>query len=289
MGGRKNEEIDERLTLSVWQDASEVYKGRISLIFSNATLGLSLVMLILFLFLRPMVAWWVAVGIFTAYCGGLIFLPMFGVTLNVLSTFGFLLVIGIVVDDAIVVGESIHQRVEEGLPPIDSAIFGTQLVLKPVIFAVLTTMIAFAPWMFINQVTAQIFKHITLVIIFALTFSLIESLLILPAHLAHMKPVNRNNPVSATQQLFADSILWLARHVYRPTIRFAISWRYPTVVFFMALFAFSCAMVQTGHVGQSFNPDIENDEIRIEIDLASGTSFDTALAVLKHVQEKQKR
>jgi multidrug efflux pump subunit AcrB len=151
---------------------------------SNFVTGLILVMITLFLFLRPSIAFWVGIGVAVAFAGGLALLPLFNVSLNMISTFAFLLVIGVIVDDAIIVGEAIHAKTEDGESGVEAAISGTAMVVKPVIFAVFTTAIFFAPWMFLSGSTSEFTRAISLVVIMALIFSLTESLLILPAHLA---------------------------------------------------------------------------------------------------------
>ena len=209
------------VTMTLWDDASVVYSGRIETIGKNFFSGLVLVFLTLFLFLRPKIAFWVSVGIATAFAGGLAFLPMLGVSFNMISTFAFLLVIGVIVDDAIIVGEAIHTHTENGETGLVAAIGGTNMVTKPVIFAVLTTMIFFAPWMFLSGGTSEFTRAISLVVIMALVFSLIESLLILPAHLAHLKPVNPQNPITKFQTRIANSLVWFAENMYRPAMTFA--------------------------------------------------------------------
>ena len=204
---QKNVELGDEAQIYVWFDTSDIYFGRMQLVSSNAVVGLILVLIILLLFLRPSVAFWVTVGIAVSFAGAFIFMPMAGVSLNILSLFAFLLVIGVVVDDAIIVGESIHNEVEEGKHKgVDAAIIGTQLVAKPVLFAVLTTMIAFSPWLFIGGGTAQFTKHITLTVIFALTFSLVESFFILPSHLAHMKPQNQSGVYYRMQRVLPKAL-----------------------------------------------------------------------------------
>ena len=145
-------------------------------------------------------------------------MPMMGVSWNVLSTFAVLLVIGVIVDDAIVVGENIHREVESGRREgLDAAIVGTQMVLKPVVFGVLTTIIAFAPWALLTGPTRSFTQQITFVVIASLIFSIIECMFILPAHLAHMKredPANRGW-LSRSQARIADSLIWFANHVYK--------------------------------------------------------------------------
>ncbi|MCR9267742.1 MAG: efflux RND transporter permease subunit, partial [Alphaproteobacteria bacterium] len=172
---RKSAELPEGVQMSVWWDNSEMYTGRMETIRNSALVGGVLVLIVLFLFLRPMVAIWVTVGIFIAFGGAFLILPMMGVTLNMLSLFAFLLVIGIVVDDAIVVGENIHDRVERGEPGLTASIVGTQMVAKPVIFAVITTIMMFSPWMLLSGPEVQFTRQISLVVIAALAFSLIES------------------------------------------------------------------------------------------------------------------
>ena len=132
-------------------------------------------------FLRPIVAFWCSVGILTSFAGTFIFLPSYDVSLNVISLFAFLLVIGIVVDDAIIIGENIHAEHEKGRRGADAAIMGAYLVSKPVFFAVMTTMIAFLPWLFLSGWQVQFVRNISIIVLFALAFSLIEAFLILPA------------------------------------------------------------------------------------------------------------
>jgi multidrug efflux pump subunit AcrB len=184
----------------------------------SALLGLVLVLGILVLFLRPIVAFWVTIGIATAFAGAFLVLPMIGLTLNFLSLFAFLIVIGVVVDDAIIVGENIHARVERGEQGLTAAVVGTQMVAKPVVFAVITTMMAFAPWMLLSGPEVQFTRQISLVVIAALGFSLIEALLILPAHLAHIKPQKTDGffgPFIKFQAMIADSLIAFAHACVR--------------------------------------------------------------------------
>ena len=187
--GQVNEWIDSKqgqlpagVELFSLQDAADAYQSRMSLIFDAAWMGLLLVMLILLLTLRFTVALWVTVGIAISFVGAFIFLPVVDVSINFLSTFAFLLVLGIVVDDAIVVGESIHHHREDlGLEAQKAAIVGASAVARPVIFAVLTTVVAFAPWAFLSGPQSEFLRHLSAVIAFALAFSLIEAFCILPA------------------------------------------------------------------------------------------------------------
>lgn len=287
---RKAQEMPDGVSLSLWWDNSELYEGRMNTIMNSAIIGGGLVLIVLFLFLRPIVAFWVTVGIFTAFGGAFLLLPMMGVTLNMLSLFAFLLVIGIVVDDAIVVGENIHDRVERGERGLTAAVVGTQMVAKPVIFAVITTIMMFSPWMLITGPTVQFTKQISLVVIAALTFSLIESLLILPAHLGHLKPQSNKGffgPLIAVQRAIAHSLIMFARLIYRPLAKFSIRNRYATVVGFIGIFAVAITLMSTNRVGSVFMPQIENETIQVTIQLAEGTPWSRTEQVRQQLDDAQ--
>ncbi|MEM7671336.1 MAG: efflux RND transporter permease subunit, partial [Pseudomonadota bacterium] len=268
----KQAELPEGVELELLFTLEEFYDGRMRIVSENAVYGLILVLIILMLFLRPVVAFWVAAGIGVSFIGTFIFMPMVGVSLNMLSLFGLLLVIGIVVDDALVVGESITRQVEIGRTGVDAAIVGTQIVLKPVVFAVLTTMLAFAPFLFIGGMFRAFLAAISWTIILALTFSLIESFLILPAHLSHLKPPAEKGLIRF-QRRFADGLLWFADRFYRPLIQLAIHARMMTIAVFLGFFALSVALVAQGWIPLRFDPDIENDFIQMNVSMQEGTSW----------------
>ncbi len=269
--------LPEAINISILWDDSETFKARMDTIGNAALMGGILVLIVLILFLRPIVAFWVTIGIFTAFAGGIMLLPLFGVSFNVLSLFAVLLVIGVIVDDAIIVGENIHREVETGRRQgVDAAIIGTQLVVKPVMFGVLTTIIAFLPWAYLTGPERNFTEQITFVVVCALTFSLIESMLILPAHLAHLKPQNFDGPggsLMKIQRAIADSLLWFANNVYKPFLELAIKFRYATVAIFASLFILATQLVGNNYVPFRFMPQIEGDLIRVEIELPDGTPF----------------
>lgn len=273
---RKNQELPDTVQLSEWWDGADQFNSQLLVIGNSALLGLGLVLVILILFLRPIVAFWVTVGIAVAFAGALMVLPMLGITLNFLSLFAFLIVIGVVVDDAIIVGENIHNRVERGESGLTAAILGVQMVAKPVVFAVITTMMAFAPWMLLSGPEVQFTRQISLVIIAALAFSLIESLLILPAHLAHIGPQKQTGalaPLLKVQAAIADSLTWFARNIYARVLTLAIRQRYATITVFVGVFALSIVLMATGRVPARFMPEIESDLIRVNITLSEGTPW----------------
>lgn len=280
--------LPEGVTIDILWDDSETFNARMDLIVTSALMGAFLVLLVLVLFLRPAVAFWVTVGIMTAFAGAVMLMPMFGVSWNILSTFAVLLVIGVIVDDAIIVGENIHKEVESGRREgIDAATFGTQLVLKPVIFGVLTTIIAFLPWAFLTGPTRMFTQQISFVVVAALTFSIIESMFILPNHLAHLKKQRFDGPMGGFMKLqrrVADSLLWFADNIYRPVLEFAIRFRYATVAFFFSLFGIAATMQGTGVVPFAFMPEIEADLIQVNIQMPDGTPYERLLEVRDQLQ-----
>ncbi|MGL6159785.1 efflux RND transporter permease subunit [Microbulbifer sp.] len=290
----RSETLPPGARLTLWTDNAEEFKGRMATIGNSALLGLILVLLVLVLTLRPKVAFWVAAGIAIAYAGTFVLLPSVGVSLNMLSTFAFLLVLGIVVDDAIVVGESIHtesHNPEHQHPggSVDAAILGTQLVAKPVIFAVVTTIFAFLPWIFISGSTSEFTRHITWVVVLALVFSLIESLFILPAHLSNLKPRTRLGRFARIQKRIADGIVYFAQNHYRRIGQWAVDRRYLTLSIFISALMIGFGVFGSGWVKKSFMPEIESDQIVVNVVMPDGAPYSRALEVLAQLQDAEKR
>ena len=273
----KNKELPPGIELSMWFDGSKVFDARMNLIGSNALLGMILVLIILVLFLRPAVAFWVTAGILVSFTGAIAIMPYLGVSLNMISTFAILLVIGIVVDDAIVVGESIHFHVEHGMTKTRGAIAGTNMVVKPVFFAVITTIMTFMPWMLLSGPMVSFTRQITLVVIAALAFSLIEAFFLLPAHLAHLKPlkpIEEAGMFSRFQRSMADGLTNFARRFFRPFIALIIKFRYATLCTFMGLMILSFGILKAGLAKVEMIPNPEGDMIQTTISFPEGTSFE---------------
>jgi multidrug efflux pump subunit AcrB len=285
----RQETLPEGAMLTLWTDNAEDFKGRMATIGSSAAIGLALVLIFLVLTLRPIVALWVAAGIATAYAGAFVFLPSVGVSLNMLSTFAFLLVLGIVVDDAIVVGEGIHTEAHNNGGGVSSAIAGAQLVAKPVIFGVLTTIMAFMPWLFLSGSTSEFTRHITWVVILALMFSLVESLWILPSHLAGMKP--RKDELLGWfghfQKGISDGIIHFAHKRYRKIGQFAVDRRYLTASVFITALVVGIGLFNTGWVKKSFMPEMESDEIIVNVVMPEGAPYSRALEILAQLQKAE--
>lgn len=274
------------LSLTLWQDDADIYKARMATIGKSAYLGLGLVFLLLILTLRPAVALWVTVGIGIAFVGTFALLPPTSVSLNIISTFGFLLVLGIVVDDAIVVGESIHEQTQRLGGGTEGAIEGAALVAKPIIFAVLTTMIVFAPWFFLSGAAAQLTQQLSIVITVALCISLIEAFFILPTHLRKLRPRHPTQlgRLATLQNNIALSISSFADTRYRHWVGDILENRYATVASFVALLLISLGIFNNGWVASSFTPEVEGEQIWIDIDLPTGTPFARSLDVIQKLE-----
>ncbi|MFT5482790.1 MAG: multidrug efflux pump subunit AcrB [Halieaceae bacterium] len=281
------ERMPEGVTLSIWFDSSDLYESRMETLGKSSFYGLILVFIILMLSLRPTVALWVTGGIAVAFVGSFILLPGAGVSINVLSTFAFLLVLGIVVDDAIVVGESIHEFSEKNGGGLDSAVAGAQAVAKPVVFAVLTTMTAFMPWFFLTGDDVQLTRQITVVIVAALLISLVEALFILPAHLRQLGPRRSHGRFIDLQSKVADGIVSFARGTYRRSLDLALDHRYLTTSIFIMFFVISMGVFSSGWVKFSFMPEIDGDQIFVNVEMPVGSPYSRALEVLAQLQEAE--
>lgn len=281
--------LPEGVSLKLWFDTADIYNSRMDLITESSVIGLGLVFIVLLLTLRPKVALWVSAGIGVAFLGAFALLPANDVSINIISTFAFLLVLGIVVDDAIVVGESIHHHNSLGMSGEQAAIEGTFSVSRPVIFAVLTTIVAFAPWLFVSGVDAQVTRQLSLVISLALVFSLIEAFFILPAHLRHIEPRKNLKGLSKQQQNFAHWIVDFAEKRYRPFLTACVNKRYTTTMVFVSGFIISMGLFSSGWVKFFFMPQVESDQIYINVTMPNGTPYDRALEVLDQLQRAEKQ
>ena len=281
---KRRDSLPKGASLTLWTDNAVDFKSRMATIGSSAAMGLVLVMIVLVLTLRPIVAFWVAVGIATAYAGAFVLLGPIGISLNMLSTFAFLLVLGIVVDDAIVVGEGIHSEANRIGGGVNASIAGAQLVAKPVVFGVITTILAFLPWLFVSGGTSEFTRHITWVVILALGFSLVESLLILPSHLSSMKPRQNLKGFGKFQKRIADSILNFSENHYRGIATWALDRRYLTTSIFIGILVIGFGLFGTGWVKKAFMPDIESDQIIVNVVMPEGAPYSRALWILAQLQ-----
>ncbi|MGQ9426941.1 efflux RND transporter permease subunit [Gilvimarinus sp. F26214L] len=270
--------------VELWRDNTLMFQDRMNLLMENSLSGLLLVFVVLVLFLRPVLAVWVCVGISIAFMGCLWLLPYLGVSLNMISLFGFLLVLGIVVDDAIIVGESIYSRYEHGLRSTSAAASGTRMVSKPVLFAVISTMVFFAPMLFVPGQMGTMSAPIGIIVILCLAFSLFESLLILPSHLSHLKPERKSRfaPINHLSELRGKISAGLQRVVdgyYQPFLSRALRNSGLTLACFTVAFFLSLAVFVGGWLRVSFAPIIQADQIDAQVTLGEGVPFSETRAV----------
>lgn len=266
------------LSMSVADDGARILQGRIDTLMRNARSGLLLVLLCLTLFLAPRLAFWVSAGIPIAFLGALWIMPSADVSLNLVSLFAFILVLGILVDDSIVVGENVHRRRRLGDDPMTAAVEGTREVATPVTFGVLTTVVAFAPLLMVEGASGVIWRQIPVVVIAALLFSLVKCYLVLPAHLAH--PGRFRLPVPARwrgerslSERVGGALERAIERFYRPALEAALRARYAVLAAGVAAIVVCVSAIAGGWIRFTFFPPVENDEIVATFELPPGTPF----------------
>ncbi|MCG3885388.1 efflux RND transporter permease subunit [Photobacterium leiognathi] len=276
--------------LDSWGDMSHYLEGRLNMMLSNMFYGGILVFIILALFLDIRVAFWVILGIPFCFLGTLLFMPtpLVAVSINLISLFGFILVLGIVVDDAIVVGESVYSEVEDKGQSIDNVIAGANKVAIPATFGVLTTMAAFIPMLISDAPRTEFFKAIAWVVLLCLTFSLIESKLILPAHLARARLAqgkSRTNALSRLKQRFNLAVDRFINQGYRRFISVCIVHRYSVLATFSGILMLAIALVASGQLRWVFFPNLPSDYIQVNVDMNISSSDENNAKVAAQIEE----
>ncbi len=297
----KRSELPAGVELAIWGDRSDDLNQRLTTVLGSALGGLALVLLLLTLFLQFRLAIWVAIGIPIAILGTLIFFPILGLTVNSLSLIGFILVLGILVDDGIVIAERIHTHQQRGGDPTEAAISGAQEVAIPVIFGVLTTMIAFTPLVLIPGRMGGFFGALAWTVIIALFFSIVESQLILPSHLDHShrrrlrqrareallgkakEPGTRlrDKPVQALERL--------SQKIYQPLLRWAIDWRYTTVAVALGALILAGGVVASGRIVFQFFPAIARDQLQATLTMPYGTPVAETERIVQRIEASANR
>ena len=267
-------------------DRSEVYKQRLELLLKNAFMGLALVLILLGLFLEWRLAFWVTMGIPISFLGGLIVLWAMGVSINMVSMFAFIVALGIVVDDAIIAGENIYEYRTRGMSLTEAAVRGAQDVAVPVTFSILSNVVAFLPLYFVPGMMGKIWKTIPLVVITVFIISLVESLLILPAHLAHDDEEDEDAPDQAAEGLATHgaapeehapsgaidaAVAWFIESAYAPLLGASVRWRAATVGIAVASLILTIGYVRGGRIGTELMPRTESDEARVSVVLPVGS------------------
>lgn len=270
-----NTTLPPSVEVKVSYDRTEDYQERINLLRFNGTVGLILVLLALGLLLELRVAFWTAIGIPVSILGSLILLPLMNASVNMISLFGFIVTLGIVVDDAVVVGEDIFHKTSQGMARMEAAVAGVREMAIPVIFAVGTNIIAFLPLLFVPGESGRFFNILPSVIIAVFTVSLVEALLILPSHLAFSRKRPRTDSLFShfdrAQTRFRLKIDAAMERLYHPILAMALRFRYITLAVFASSFLVLLAYLFSGRVNFTFNPAIENDYIQGEIEMPTGT------------------
>jgi len=271
----KRGEFPETLQISYWNDSSAIFQSRMDLLKKNAALGLILVLIILGLFLEIRLALWVMLGIPISFFGAMLVMPALGVSINMISLFAFILALGILVDDAIVVGESIFEHRQRGKPFAQAAKDGVLEVSVPVIFSILTTVAAFSPLLFISGTMGKFMKSIPLVVISLLMVSLIECLFVLPAHLSTGKKGRQRGAVLGFIENLRKRIsVYLNNFISGPYHRFlkrCLSYRYVVLSVGITLMLLTVGVVRGGFIKFGFMPDVEGDIINVSLRMPPGT------------------
>ncbi len=268
--------LPDAIELTVWNDSSRYFKDRLATLQRNGLMGLSLVFILLLLFLRPAIACWVAVGIATSFIATLFVLPAFNTSINVITLFAFILVLGIVVDDAIIIGENIHRVQTRGNWGVEGVKIGTREMSAPVFFAVMTSVIVFIPMLFLPGDFAAFMVPIATIPIIALLFSLLESLLILPAHLSHLKPEKTRSFLPVLQRgrrRIARGLDVFLVTAYRPFIRRCLHHRFLTIASFCSVFLVVLSLFLGGWVRYSPMPYVPIEFIQARVTMPVGTPF----------------
>ncbi|MBT8341949.1 MAG: efflux RND transporter permease subunit, partial [Desulfatitalea sp.] len=279
------------LSVDLRNDRSENYRQRLGLLMKNGFMGLGLVFLLLALFLEPRLAFWVSLGIPISFLGSFYLLPVGDVSINMISMFAFIVTLGIVVDDAIVVGENIYNERRKGSPWFTAAVKGAQDIAVPVIFSVLTNMVAFVPMLFVPGAMGKIFRLVPVVVISVFSISLIESLLILPAHLGHQKQRRTWGPLNAlamAQQRFSNAFIRNVRTKYGPLLALVLRWRYVSMGIGVAILLISIGYIRSGRLGFELFPKIESDFARVTATLPFGSAFQKTAVVERRLVEAAK-
>lgn len=282
----KQESLPQGLTMTYWRDRSTSIKARLATLSRSAWQGALLVILLLALFLRPAVAFWVCLGIPMSFMGAFLLMPVFGISLNLMSLFAFILVLGIVVDDAIVTGENVYSHMQQGSDPLTAAIKGTQEVAVPVTFGILTTVAAFIPLALLEG-RGSWYQSIPYVIVPVLLFSLIESKLVLPAHLKHIKPrTGAPSFLTKIQMAISASLEKFIARVYQPVLLLAMRWRYAALAIMLSSLLIVIGSLASGQTKFIFFPRVQSEVATATLTMPTGTAFESTDSIVQHMTKQ---
>ncbi|ABA87928.1 efflux pump, RND family, inner membrane protein [Syntrophotalea carbinolica DSM 2380] len=290
---RKQQELPAAVRLAIWNDDSEIFQSRMNLLKKNACFGLLLVLIVLGLFLEVRLALWVMLGVPISFLGSLFFMPAVGASINMISMFAFIMALGILVDDAIVVGENVFEHRQRGKPYLKAAMDGAMEVSVPIIFAILTSVAAFSPLLFISGTMGKFIRAIPSVVILLFLVSLVESLFVLPAHLAIGQPRAVQGriltAIEGVRKKFGHRLQRFIDGPYGRTLRLALHYRYATVASALAVLMLCLGLVGGGIIKFRFMPKVEGDIILVNLEMAPGTPVsrtrEVAQTILAHGRE----
>jgi multidrug efflux pump subunit AcrB len=283
-------EVPEGISLVIWQDESTDLVDRLEALARNARSGLLLVLLVLTLFLRFRLAVWVAAGLPVAMLGTVAVFPLAGISISTVSVMAFILVLGILVDDAIVVGERVYSHEQQGKPRLIAAVEGTQEVSIPVIFGVFTTMAAFIPILNISGAMGSFFAVLGVVVIIALFFSILESQLILPSHLAHRKAEREAghnqllNRWLVLQTRISEGLQKVATDYYLPAVKHALQWRYVTIAIGIVILALTLSLFASGRMVFQFFPAVQGTRLYATLTMPEGTPVEETARAVRRIE-----
>ncbi|WP_458526113.1 efflux RND transporter permease subunit [Onishia taeanensis] len=287
--------LPEGLSLSVADDDSEIYQDRLELLLKNAWLGLGLVLVLLGLFLEARLAFWVTLGIPTAFLGALLFLPLVEVSINMISMFAFIIALGIVVDDAIIVGENIHAHRERGASPREAAILGAREIAVPLAFAILSNIVAFLPLLFLPGFLGLVFGIIPLVVICIFALSWVEAVFILPAHLSHQsrEPNRLLAPLDRLRRRVQAGLDRFTQGPFRALLERSLDYRGLTVALALAMLILALGWLSSGRLGFTLMPRVESHQAGVTANLPAGSPIaddralrDHLLAALERIEQR---
>ncbi|MED6298730.1 MAG: efflux RND transporter permease subunit, partial [Verrucomicrobiota bacterium] len=274
----------EGIFLYTWDDKSLSMRGRLGTLTSSLLQGCILVFIVLSLFLRPKVAFWVVLGIPISFAGGVMLMPQMGITANVMSLFGFIIVLGVVVDDAIVTGENVYSKLQAGMNPLEASVLGTKEVALPVTFGILTTIAAFVPLLYFEGRWGDFAGQIPPIVAPVLLFSLVESKLILPSHLKHITPRGNDlNAIGRFQKRIASSLEIFVEKIYEPSLKFAIKWRFSVITTFVAMALIMAGLCTSGRLGFSSFPSVESLKVTASLNLPNNLKIDKTKELINQI------
>ena len=271
--------LPDDIHLNISNNKADHFRGRMSLLLRNGLIGLVLVFLVLGLFLEMKLAFWVMLGIPISFLGTFLIMPIFDVSLNMISMFAFLISLGIVVDDAIVVGENIYHNRQDGLSFLEAAIQGVKEISVPVTFSILTNVVAFMPLYFVPGVMGKFFRVIPMVVCTTFVISLVEALFILPAHLAHQKSGKNEGKLHRLQQAFSQKFTHFVKNVYGPFLDKTLRARYITISIGLVVLIITLGYVKSGRMGWELFPSVESDIGLCSFALPYGSPVEKTIAV----------